>query len=791
MPDTILLPDSLGPLRPGYHLAFGSSTDNIYVASESSDIMVVDGNTFQRIKRIHTGTPVGGALLVSQHNRLYCSYPKQGRIGVIDCATNTVIGTIPVGTCPTSLCYSTSSDKLYCSDTIDCTVSVIDCADDVVMKAIHVGNGPTAIAYEPTTNKLYAGTPDALLAVSCSRDSIIATISSVKGARGLCVNKHLQKVYVAGVDSAYTWTMSVVSAVSDSLLTSVPAGGNVFPRLVCNEVTDRLYEAVNSGSEICEFDCVGDTYTRVESMGGLFVARGLVSDSVNNRLYYLLDGEVVVMDCASMRGKYVILVNGYLATFEIDPARYRVMFAGGNWESVLTALDYKGDSLRAVGGAPLCGWNGKPCRNTAEGKLYYWWGPLAGGLGVIDEQTKRVIKLVSMPQAASDFLIYSRLSNKLYFPVMLGPWHGQTGIGVMDGSMDSLLKVIEFGDGHPPSVFCYCPEDDKTYWSVYGGARTYVAAVDCRSDSVVSKMDVSYPVDGMQYLGNHHLLLWEKNERLILLDSRTDSVLVDSAMSGICAVAHTGDGEKVYVVRGHRLEVRGSNSLDLLATVDWVYDRAVDPFLMCADSTSRLCWFVRDQFPIGPDSVLTIDTHGDTAVGRLGVGFMQAQGCLDHSGRYVLNPDPANDYYQNPDSNSLIIYDTQSDSVAAIYGDLPVPNSVTPNQKLHRIYVGCQDVMLVYPDAPPGVQETQNAKVRPTKCGPTVVRGVLVLDAVDSRQHAAQRADLLNVGGRKVMDLRPGANDVRALAPGVYFVREEPQAASSRPQAVRKVVVAR
>jgi hypothetical protein len=59
VPDTILLPDSLGPLRPDYHLAFGSSTDNIYVASESSDIIVVDGNTFQRIKRINTGTTVG------------------------------------------------------------------------------------------------------------------------------------------------------------------------------------------------------------------------------------------------------------------------------------------------------------------------------------------------------------------------------------------------------------------------------------------------------------------------------------------------------------------------------------------------------------------------------------------------------------------------------------------------------------------------------------------------------------------------------------------------------------
>jgi hypothetical protein len=62
VPDTIQLPDSLGPLRPGYHLAFGSSTDDIYVASESADIIVVDGSfagNFQRIKRINTGTPVG------------------------------------------------------------------------------------------------------------------------------------------------------------------------------------------------------------------------------------------------------------------------------------------------------------------------------------------------------------------------------------------------------------------------------------------------------------------------------------------------------------------------------------------------------------------------------------------------------------------------------------------------------------------------------------------------------------------------------------------------------------
>jgi len=32
---------------------------------------------------------------------------------------------------------------------------------------------------------------------------------------------------------------------------------------------------------------------------------------------------------------------------------------------------------------------------------------------------------------------------------------------------------------------------------------------------------------------------------------------------------------------------------------------------------------------------------------------------------------------------------------------------------------------------------------------------------------------LLDITGRRVADLHPGANDIRHLAPGVYFVRRE------------------
>jgi hypothetical protein len=69
----------------------------------------------------------------------------------------------------------------------------------------------------------------------------------------------------------------------------------------------------------------------------------------------------------------------------------------------------------------------------------------------------------------------------------------------------------------------------------------------------------------------------------------------------------------------------------------------------------------------------------------------------------------------------------------------------------------------------------------------SVVRGVLMLGAADSRQSSETEAELLDVSGRKVLNLHPGANDVRAQAPGVYFVRE----AQAPAQAVRKVVITR
>jgi hypothetical protein len=74
-------------------------------------------------------------------------------------------------------------------------------------------------------------------------------------------------------------------------------------------------------------------------------------------------------------------------------------------------------------------------------------------------------------------------------------------------------------------------------------------------------------------------------------------------------------------------------------------------------------------------------------------------------------------------------------------------------------------------------EEAQSApRARPRA---TIVRRMLFLPEATSRNSRATR--ILDANGRKVMNLKPGTNDVRELAPGVYFIREA--------QAVRKIVL--
>jgi len=99
---------------------------------------------------------------------------------------------------------------------------------------------------------------------------------------------------------------------------------------------------------------------------------------------------------------------------------------------------------------------------------------------------------------------------------------------------------------------------------------------------------------------------------------------------------------------------------------------------------------------------------------------------------------------------------------------------------------GIDYLTLAYGAAGAVTERTLSAEVRTPSLGPTLVRGSLLLPSSLLTAHYS----LLSPDGRKVLDLRPGANDVRCLSPGVYFVSERSAVGGQR-SAVHKVVVTR
>jgi len=105
-------------------------------------------------------------------------------------------------------------------------------------------------------------------------------------------------------------------------------------------------------------------------------------------------------------------------------------------------------------------------------------------------------------------------------------------------------------------------------------------------------------------------------------------------------------------------------------------------------------------------------------------------------------------------------------------------------------YLACSDAGLqIIEFYGAGVEEVRQHTAGSSQPIATIVRGSLPLPEEVGSGRSALGASLLDASGRKVLALRPGANDVRLLAPGVYFVNELEIGDGGR--SVRKVVLTR
>jgi hypothetical protein len=251
-----------------------------------------------------------------------------------------------------------------------------------------------------------------------------------------------------------------------------------------------------------------------------------------------------------------------------------------------------------------------------------------------------------------------------------------------------------------------------------------------------------------------------------------------------------------------------------LDTFNWA---AVDPHVV-ADRDHIICDYFGGGFNVPHDTLIaearTFYTQGDSWGSPARVTNLDSLQELYLSGALALSSDGRVHTALMVDDTALgyDIYYASSSDHGASWSDIdPVYEDTVLSNWYPDIGVDSAGyVYIVWSHGPSNLGEiwlsTNNPSAiaeEPTqpaitaRPSATVVRGVLVLDGLGTqselpeRNSVMSRAALLDISGRKVLDLHSGANDVRALAPGVYFIREGLGIGGEGPGRTQKVVVAR
>jgi YVTN family beta-propeller protein len=251
---------------------------------------------------------------------------------------------------------------------------------------------------------------------------------------------------------------------------------------------------------------------------------------------------------------------------------------------------------------------------------------------------------------------------------------------------------------------------------------------------------------------------------MTVIDGATDSV-IDILGVGICPIAlcYNPTNNKVYCANNHthNVTVVDGETNGILATVwadsfptDLCYNQ-IDNKVYC---TAMGAWGLRG-------TVTVIDGALNHRVALVMVE------CRPIAVRHNPRDDKVYCVNSYTNSNSVTVIDGRTNVADTTIDVGPNPISLACNPDQVRVYVGNHEgsSVSVLRDNPAGIDRVTEQRFSRFESQPTIVSGVLLL-GIDNRQHSTYRAELLDISGRKVLDLKPGPNDVRMLAPGVYFV---------------------
>jgi YVTN family beta-propeller protein len=777
---TLYLPDTFGGLRMPNCFAYDWADNTVFVAGESTrTILVLDAHDGRRLARIPFEGNIRALCYNSVSNKVYAAAADRNLVAVIDAESRQLLDTIPTGGSPTALEFSPTMNRVYCSNFTSNNVTVIDGEGDSVLATVPVEQQPSAVCWNPTRNVVYCANrgSNTVSVIDAVADTVVATIPAGSEPIEFVYNPELNKLYTANFASL---GVTVIDGLADSVLTVVDHGYSPW-RLCYNPANNMVYVA---DELMWEIDCSSDTV--VWGDYDVWEVRDVVLDPMNNCLYAAgyYDG-VTVIDCAADTSLAFIDFSDARALCVADSCRR--VFVAADRDGLIGVIDCADDSLvTAVGTEEQ---PSKLCVNTNGSKVYC---ACSGGneVAVIDGRTnalRAVVPVGTQPTA----VLHNAVGNKVYC-VNSGHYYFPASVTVIDGLGDSVMRTLEIDQRYGYATgLCLNTKNNEVYVALTQDKSVLV--VDASADTTVCRVLLDgYPLS-LCYGPAYNYVYVGTDRAVAVIDGELNVIIASVAVGSYpYALCHVSVGAKLYAASSPSgtVSVIAGERPELVAEID------------VGSQPCALCWDSKDNKVYCADSsdgnVAVIDAEAETVIAFLPVGGAPCALAYDSLNNYV--------YCVCRGDSEVAVIDCSRDSVIMTIEVGSEPVAVVWNPVELRTYTANyagSSVSVIRDSLHVGLAGGQQVSGRKPQA--TVVRGVLLLNGLGTRSElpgrnsVMSRAVLLDIAGRKVLDLKQGTNDIRRLAPGVYFVvtpspsppEGERVGVRRRPASLTKIVVTR
>ena len=132
-------------------ISFDSNNGYLYVTnSGSNNVSVINGSTNTVVGTISVGTGPYGISFDSNNGYLYVTNSGSNNVSVINGSSNTVIGSIIVGVCPRGISFDSNNGYIFILNFNSQTLSVISSTQNTVINTITLpGIDAVSISFDP------------------------------------------------------------------------------------------------------------------------------------------------------------------------------------------------------------------------------------------------------------------------------------------------------------------------------------------------------------------------------------------------------------------------------------------------------------------------------------------------------------------------------------------------------------------------------------------------------------------------------------------------------------------